>query len=279
MIRAFALGLVLFCLGTLSSAQTQPSAANPAQAAKAATAKSAPKKTASRRDTPSKPIATAETGPCRIGVIPAIGDSFVVRKVGMTVFGNESTEVPIEAWGLDDLFVDRVRAAVGPKVAVRRLPYARGAFDVLYHPAPRLFHSAKDDLAALIRQIAGNSGCERVVVVVRGEKQLGGTNQTLEGIGILNHGNSLFSRINLFAYTLITVFDGRTFAVLKTPPINLGSLLDIATSAVIGPRKELDNSAFPATPSDAANSAALRDGTRALLVEHFDKTLPDLLRE
>jgi hypothetical protein len=279
MIRACAVGLVLFCLAPLSWTQTQPNVANPAQTPKATTSKSSPKKNASRRNAPSTPIAAAETGPCRIGVIPAIGDQFVVKKVGLTVFGNELTEVPIEGWGLDDLAFARIRAAAGPGVAVRRLPYARGAFDALYHPAPALFHNTKDDLTALVRQIAGNSGCERIVLVLRGEKQLGGTNQILEGVGIINHDTKLLNRTNLFAYTRVTLLDGQTFAVRKTPSLTFGSLFEGAVSAVSGPHKELDNSLFPASPADAANSAALRDGTRALLVEYFDKTLPDLLRE
>jgi hypothetical protein len=32
-----------------------------------------------------------DSGPCRIGVISAIGDEFVVQRIGLTVFGNEYT--------------------------------------------------------------------------------------------------------------------------------------------------------------------------------------------
>ena len=42
-------------------------------------------------------------------------------------------------------------------------------------------------------------GCDRYLVVTRLEGQCKGTNQMLNGVGIVNHGTSLFSRTYLFA--------------------------------------------------------------------------------
>jgi len=49
-------------------------------------------------------------------VIPLLGDRFVVRKIGVTVFGNEEKEIPVDGWGLDDLVVEIGRASCRERV-------------------------------------------------------------------------------------------------------------------------------------------------------------------
>ena len=130
--------------------------------------------------------------------------------------------------------------------------------------------------------ITANASCARYVVVTTFTAQLGGTNQTTRGIGVLNHGTSLFSRTSLFAHISVKVLDGQSFAVHKNPFANLGSMLSGTLSHVtltLKPLTELDNTAFPEPATEAANSAILRNHTRALLTAYFDKTLPEYLKE
>ena len=122
MIRTFALALALSCLATSAWAQAQP--VPETAAAPVAVTKPAVKKQAPKTKTAAKPPGPAENGRCRLGVIPALGDQFVVQKVGLTVFGNERTEVPID-WGLNDLVVARVRAAAAPAPRCGALPTPR----------------------------------------------------------------------------------------------------------------------------------------------------------
>jgi hypothetical protein len=42
---------------------------------------------------------------------------------------------------------------------------------------------------------------------------------------------------------------------------------------------QLDDTAFPASPAEAAGNAALRDGTRKLVTERLDDMLPAYLKE
>jgi hypothetical protein len=107
-----------------SSPAPQPAATSPAKP----TVKSTTKRTAPKAKASATPSTPAESGPCQLGVIPAIGDQFVVQKIGLTVFGNEEAEIPIPTWGLDDLVVARVRAAA-PGLMVRKLSYAKATFD------------------------------------------------------------------------------------------------------------------------------------------------------
>ena len=64
----------------------------------------------------------------QVGIISAFGDKFHLQKVGVTVFQNESNEVPVSAWGIDDLVVTKVRAALGQRFDIRPVTYQRSAF-------------------------------------------------------------------------------------------------------------------------------------------------------
>jgi hypothetical protein len=277
MVRSFA--VVLSCLLVPAWAQAQPAPGTAAATPSVAPAAKPALKKQAKIKTTVKPPSPTDSGPCLLGVIPAIGDQFVVQKVGLTIFGNEYTEVPIDAWGLDDLVIARVRAAVAPGAGVRRIAYPKAAFAPYDHPAPALFRNSRDDLTAIVRQITANAGCERYVVVTKFNGQIDGTNQTHRGIGVLNRGTSLLSRTSLFAAVEVTVFDGQTFAIHKKP-FSLGSVLAGAFSHMTqDPLTELDNAAFPEPAIDAAASATLRDRTRALLTANLDKTLPVILKE
>jgi hypothetical protein len=278
MVRALAIVLVLMCLAETAWAQNQ-AAPGTGAASGAAVVKPAAKKQTSRAKTATTPAGAVKKGPCRLGIIPAVGDQFVVQKVGFTIFNNEYTEVPIDAWGLDDIIVARVRAAAGGETATRRLAYAKGTFTPYDHPKPALFRNSRDELTAIVRQIAANAGCERYVAVTKLNGLLGNTNQTLLGVGVLNHGTKLFSRTHLFVNISVTVFDGQTFAIHRNPPVAFGTVLAgaLEMTAMRGPHRELDNAQYPASAAGAVNSATLRDGTRALLAETLDKALPAIL--
>src|SRR5437870_5053219 len=114
MFRVLVVAFAVSCLAPCGWAQTQPA---PAAAAPTPATKPPSKKPAAKK-TSAKPVGPADNGPCQIGVISDIGDQFVVQNVGLTVFGNERSEIPTKGWGLDDLVIARVRAAAGPGVTV-----------------------------------------------------------------------------------------------------------------------------------------------------------------
>jgi hypothetical protein len=275
MLRALVIALVLS--GAAASwAQTNPTPPISAQATKPVV-KQAAKKPAAKAGTGAKAITSAESGHCQIGVIPAVGSQFAVQNVGLTVFGNALTEVPVEPWGLEDLIVARVRAAAGASTSVRRVAYAKDAFETYYHPPRQLFGGSGDSLAAVVRQVAANSDCERYLVVTKSGGQYGGTNQTMNGIGVVtNWSSGAFKKGALYSYVHVTVFDGHSFAKQKDPLDTIGARLaagfvkddSIAT---------LDDFVPPSPPEAAANDTRLRDGTRALLTEKLDKILPAYL--
>jgi hypothetical protein len=278
MVRVFVVACALSCLTASAWAQGQPATtATPS----AAVVKPVVKKPAPKARISAKPTGLADSGPCQVGVISVIGDEFVVQRVGLTIFGNEYTEVPIEGWGIDDLVVTRVRATL-PNTAVKRIAYPKGAFAPYDHPAPALFRNSRDDLTAIVRQITANAGCQRYVVVTKLTGQVDGTNQTHRGIGVLNRGigTGALSHTSLFTDVDVSIFDGQTFATHKNTFNLEGSL----KKALLGewardPLSKLENDAFPEPAAAAAASAMLRDRTRSLLTAVLDKTLAASLKE
>ena len=128
MFRSFATATILVsCLTAAGWAQSPATSGAPAAAtpAKPVTKKAAPKAKAAAK----QPV--AETGPCRLGVISALGDQFSVQKFGLTIFENEENEAPMNGWGLDDLPFARVRAATGADPSVRRIASPTGSVRTL----------------------------------------------------------------------------------------------------------------------------------------------------
>ena len=241
-------------------------AGKPAVKKPPATRPSAPAKTAGA----AKPAAAAASGPC-IGVIPVIGESFVVQRIGIMVFGNTYKPFPIDSWGLDDLAVARVRAAAGPGYTVRRLAFSRSDFDSLKRPA--LFWNRGADLAGIVRKIAGSAGCQRYVVIEKSRAAFSSTNQSVDGIGVVNYGFSGLDNTFLFALTYVWVYDGKSFEVLKK---RAGVQLDEGATPIFGPSRPLENFAWPDDPGKVI-TPAMRDATRGLLARSLDETLPVLL--
>jgi hypothetical protein len=285
-IRNLALLLVL-AVAQPALAQDAPTPAPKPSPAKPAAKKPAPPKSDAGATSATAAAAT-QRGPC-IGVIPHLRDRFAVQTIGFTAFGNDLKEVPIESWALDDLIVARVRAAAGARIAVRRIAYQGNAFEPFDNPPSRLFRNASKDLKGVVQAIAATGGCERYVVVIDGVGQWVGTNQLLEGIGMVNRGTYTY----LFADTTLFVFDGHTFDVLKTgagaldkekivPDPFVNAMLQ--TERVRGPNRELKELQRPSEP-DAVfvwppthdTVMGLRDVTRALLAESLDNVLPKLL--
>ena len=183
------------------------------------------------------------------------------------MFGNEFKQITVDNWGLDDLVVERVRAAMGPGMAVRRIAHAKAVFEG-YVPGIGMFQNLDTKAPAIVRQAAARTQCERYVVVTRAASQYVG-NQSIYGLGIVNSGGPLLSTTQLHAVVRIHVHDGHTFAVLKSGTGSLGSG---------PPTKKLDDSWWP-EPPEAANTPAMRDATRKLLSEVLDRSLPELLAQ
>jgi len=288
MSRKFALAAALVsCVMTAAWSQSPPAPTNPAASApakpaanKPAANKLAARKPAAKIRPAARPQVPAESGPCRIGVIPALGDLFSVQKFGITVFETEESQIPIEDWGLDDLVLARVRAATGADPAVRRIAYSKGAFEPYYNPKSRFLPDPNEGLPAIVRSLTANAGCERYLVVTTFKGELPGTRLVLNGIGTYNQGlGSLIRHSHLFANIMVSVIDGKTYEKIERPFANFGARFADSLRMTEDPLTKLDNSFFPEVPADAAKSVTLRERTRELVAARLDQTLPAYLKE
>src|SRR3954462_5727019 len=180
MFRSFAAATILVsCLTAAGWAQSPATSSAPAATtpAKPAIKKAAPKAKAAAKQP------TAETGPCRLGVISALGDRFSVQKFGLTIFENEENDAPMNGWGLDDLLFARVRAATVADLSARRIAYPAGAFEPYYNPKSRFLPDPSEGLPAIVRGITANANCERYLVITKYNGVVPGTKMEIKGIG------------------------------------------------------------------------------------------------
>jgi hypothetical protein len=260
MVRSLAVAVAFSCLVSFAWAQAQVAPGSAAPAAKPVVKKPTQK---AKAETTVRPGVTPEGGRCQIGVLPALGDRLVVQKVGVTVFGNERTEVPVD-WGFDDLVVARVRAATAAGSAVRRISFTKDAFTGHLRTGGLLFGSARTELNDTVRRVVAGAGCERYVLVTNSAAQFFG-NQSVDGIGIVNQGASFLTHTYVFAAIYVWILDGQSFEVIKRERPPSGYL------------KLVDEAIFPSTPADAAKNSTLRDIVRAWLATGLDSGLPKLL--
>jgi len=135
-----------------------------------------------------------------------------------------------------------------------------------------LFRDYDADLGAIVRTLSAGTRCARYVVVTRTASMVSGTNQVVQGLGIVDHGG-LQLNIKLYALSVLRLYDGETFAVLRQRAASLGQLTLLAD--IRGPHRGVDKSFWPDSP-DVAQNARLRDAIRELVGQSLEMTLSEL---
>ena len=277
MFRSFAAATILVsCLTAAGWAQSPATSSTPAAAtpAKPVVKKAAPKPKAVAK----QPV--AETGPCRLGVISALGDRFSVQKFGLTIFETEESEATMNGWGLDDLPLARVRAATGADPSVRRIAYPKGAFEPYYNPKSRFLPDPNEGLPAIVRSITANANCERYLVITKYNGIVPGTKLEINGIGVYSQGIGSFARhSHLFANVAVSMYDGTTYEKINRSFAAFGASFSAGLGLTEDPLTKLDNSLFPDPPESASSSATLKERTRALVSARLDRMIPVYLQQ
>jgi hypothetical protein len=276
MLRNSAAAVILMSCFTATGWAQAPSTTSPAASpsSKPATKKAAPK----ARATAKQPV--AETGPCRLGVISALGDRFSVQKFGLTIFENEESEAPMNGWGLDDLPFASVRAATGADPSVRRIAYPKEAFDPYYNPKSRFLPDPNEGLPAIVRNITSNANCERYLVITKYNGTVPGTKMEIKGIGAYSQGiGSLVRHYHLFANVAISIYDGTTYEKINRSLAAFGASFAAGLGLTEDPLTKLDDSVFPNPPESASSSTALKERTRALVSARLDRMIPVYLQQ
>lgn len=224
----------------------------------------------------------AKGGPRKsVCVISAVGDTFSLQRVGITVFGNAVDKASIDAWGVDAAVASRIKSRLGDRLDVRPITYPKGTFASL-DERKSIFSSDYKDPRLAAKEIVGglvaSQKCDLVAVVMKSESPFAGTNQTAHGLGILEHGSPIVDLTTLFALWHMTVYDGRTLTVLaskgaprpeqQVPPF-------LMAPPFHGPYRRVDKS-WLTTPGQVAQNTRLRDAIMELLSESLDVVVAEL---
>ena len=192
----------------------------------------------------------AQDGNC-VGVVSQLGEKFTVKKIGYTVFGNEDNEVPVESWRVDDLVIAKISGALGNRAAVKRISYHKEAFASL--ETLKLFRDSEAEVGQGVRTLVAGTRCARYLLVTRAYRNVGTSNQSIGGIGLLYDGVRPFSRVNAYALFALRVYEGESFALLKRVVASSGG--SDFFEGIHGPHRLVDKSFWPESPDKAAQDA------------------------
>jgi hypothetical protein len=246
---------LLLLLGGAAAAVAQP----------APTRQNLPKQAAAKQ--------APQNGSCAVGVVSQLGEKFTVGAIGYTVFGNEINEVPVESWHIDDLVIGKISGALGKRAVVKRIPYHKEAFASL--ETLKLFRDTEAEVGEGVRALTAGTRCARYLLVTRAYRNVGNTNQTIGGIGVLHTGiGELFVKITAYALFSLRLYDGETFTLLKRANAPSGD--SIFLEWIHGPHRLIDESLWPNSPDNAVQNAKLREAIRELVSQGMDATLAGL---
>ena len=212
-------------------------------------------------------VAAAPAAPAvpRIGIVSAIGDKFYLRKIGITVFGNESQEMAIDSWHLDDIMAAKLRAALAKRFDVQVVP-------VSYRRATFANVADESKIGDLVRADVSPHALDSYLVVYKRKERYGNSNQILWGLGVVE-GKTVFGpQTSVHAYYALSMVDGHTFTAGRP---TFGRMPDGQSALELrGVSRRIEPSWWP-TSLDAAGNQRLKN----VLVELFDRSIPRTLQE
>jgi hypothetical protein len=239
-------------------AQSKPAAKPPVKPKPKAKPAAQPKQTAA----PDVP------GRKSVCVASALGHTFQVKAIGLTIFGNAEENVTIDSWGVDDAAVAAVRRILGKDYNVRRLDVSKAAVTA--------YESSGASYADFLRTVsAGAPRCNIYVLLNRILSNYNGTNQYLAGLGILD-GSGIFDRAWVFASFTVRAYDGDNFGLLKSvkPTTNVVESLMGGIPCLY---RKVEKSTWWPTPAQAAvQSVKLKTATRDLVEQGVAQALKEV---
>lgn len=212
-------------------------------------------------------VAPAAPALPKLGIVSAIGDKLYLRKVGITVFGNESSEMAVDSWRLDDVMTGKIRAALAGRFDVRPVTYQRTPFATLGE-RDEIF--AREHRPELVRAGVSPQGLDAYLVITKSSSKYGQTNQHAVGLGIVEKSTLLEPQYHVYANYALGLVDGHTWEVTAGTVANLPNHL--ITSDLGGVIRKVDKSFWPTSPDPAANQRL-----RGVLADLIDKSLSEPL--
>ena len=215
-----------------------------------------------------KKEARKDVGKC-VGVVSAIGDTLTVTKTGFTVFNNEDSKLPIDAWRIDDLVFSKISAVLGTHFNLKRVSVPKRAFAVLEEDHNPFYDSA-EDVRAILSSMTTATKCDQYIVVMKTNIRFQ-NGQRIDGLGIHSQGG----RYSAWAEFTMNIYDGQSFSLLTKHPAVTGRKNFLGRN--MKPYRQVDETWWPTV--DATLSPTAKEGFRALVLESLEATVPELLNK
>ena len=174
-----------------------------------------------------------------VGIVSAIGDRFTLARAGLTGLDNSSRNVPIASWGLDDLIVQQVAAALSIRFQVQPVTYPRATFATTEESAITAVNLVRSDpFKKLVQTEVSPQGLDAYIVITKAKAYFGGGNRKVEGVGLITYRTVLESFGLLHALYEIRVVDGKTFDIIEK--LAAGPPDDTSSVRLPGPSLAID---------------------------------------
>lgn len=174
-----------------------------------------------------------------VGIISAVGDQFILAKAGLTGLDNNSRNVPIASWRLDELIAQEVGKALSVRFKVQPVTYPRAAFVAIQDSAITAVNLVRDDpFKKLLRTEVSPQGLDAYIVITRAKANFGGSNRKVEGVGLITYSTVLESFSLLHALYEVRVIDGKAFDIIEK--MAAGPSDDASSMRLAGPSLVLD---------------------------------------
>jgi len=209
-----------------------------------------------------------------VGILSAVGGEMSFAKAGLTGLNSRSQSFPIPSWGLDDLIVQQVAAALSGRFQVQPVSYQRAAFAAIEDsPVAPVNVVRGDPFKKLVQTEVSPQGLDAYIVITKAKSNFGGGARKVEGIGFITFGTLLASSDHIHALYEIRVIDGKTFDIIEkmaAPPLDKAATISIA-----GPSRTIDES-FAASTGNPADNDKLHAAIADLVARSLSTTLSDM---
>jgi hypothetical protein len=208
----------------------------------------------------------------KLGIVSAIGDTFYARKTGLGFLGNDFKEMPIAAWGIDEMMTAKLRAALSPRFDVRPVTYKRAAFAIFPDRSGFLAQNFRPEV---VREVSPQ-GLDAYLIVVKSERSSGGSSRPMfQGLGSTEGNTDVDPIMFVHAYYNIYLVDGRDFRIKSQAGSHIPRPFNpFVREAFSSPARKVDASMWP-TSLNAAEHQKLK----GVVVELIDQSLPPTLEK
>ncbi|RZN07088.1 hypothetical protein CWO91_28675 [Bradyrhizobium genosp. SA-3] len=204
-----------------------------------------------------------------VGIVSAIGEEMSLTQAGLTGLGNTGQNVPISAWGLDEMIVQQATRLLSGRFRVQPVNYRRAAFAAIRDSAVAPVNLLRSDpFKELVRSDVNPQGLDAYIVITRAKSKLG-NGRAVEGIGFAEYRTLLANYGLIHALYEIRVIEGKSFDVIEKRAA--APLDNTGTMRIAGPSGAIDD-----TFDGPASSERLRAAIADLITRSLPVTLGDM---